>query len=190
MKKKLLSLLMAGAVVAGTSVQAFAQTYIDNDTQTIDANVTVSGTISDQNGNAPSGKIQVEVPTKLTFTVDAKGNFKAAQYAIKNSGSAPVQVLVGDFQETNTSGGITLKKHSESLAGANRATVQLALVGNNDYVDLANVSAKATTPISIIAAGDTNNIQLKGAAGTTPDGSLDQSGESEDFNLIFKIKKA
>ena len=192
MKKKLLSLLMAGAVVAGSTVPAFAQTYIDDDTQTIEAPVTVSGTVSNQTGGAPAGKIQVEVPTRLTFTVDQKGNFKAAQYSIKNSGSEPVQVLVGDFQETNTKGGITLKEHGDNIDTLDRSNIKLALKGNISYVDLADMQTYADTKISEIPAGGTDSIQLLGAAGkgTSSGNGVDQNGASEDFNLIFKIKKA
>ena len=189
MKKKLLSLLMAGAVVAGSTVPAFAQTYIDDDTQTIEAPVTVSGTVTNQTGGAPAGKIQVEVPTRLTFSVDQKGNFKAGQYSIKNSGAENIQVLVGDFQEKIANGGITVKNHSTNLANENRATVKLALVGNTEHVDLADLASKPDTAISIIPAGGSDNIRLMGAAGEQPDNGVDQNGASEEFNLIFKIKK-
>ena len=189
MKKKLLSLLMAGAVVAGTSVQAFAQTYTGNAADTIEANVTVSGTIRDAQGNAPAGKIQVEVPTKLSFTIDQNGAFTAGQYAIKNSGSETVQVLLGSFQETDPTGGINLKKFGENLDSVDRSNVKLALKGNVAHVDLAD-KASADTKISEIKAGASDNIQLLGAAGKQPGGAVDQNGASEDFNLIFKIKKA
>ena len=59
MKKKVLSLLMAAAVVATTAVPAHAQTYEANDTETINANVTVTGTVSDIDGTAPQGKMWI-----------------------------------------------------------------------------------------------------------------------------------
>ena len=190
MKKKLLSLLMAGAVVAGTAVPAHAQTYIKNESETIEANVTVTGTIKDQNGNAPAGKIQVEVPTTLTFTVDQKGVFDAAQYTITNKSQDAIKVTVGSFKETNKLGGITLKTHSQGLNGLDRSNIQLALVGNEGYVDLAAVNPD--TEISRIDGGDSDNIQLLGAAGDnlSSNSAVDQHGESEDFELVFKIKKA
>ena len=192
MKKKLLSLLMAGAVVAGTTMPAQAQTYTENAADTIEANVTVSGTIRDSKGNAPAGKIQVEVPTKLSFTVDQNGAFTAGQYSIKNSGAEEVQVLVGDFQETNVRGGITLEGHGENMDSLDRSHIQLALKGNTSYVDLSDMPGSADTKISVIPAGGSDNIQLLGAAGkaTTNSNGVDQNGASEDFTLIFKIKKA
>ena len=191
MKKKLLSLLMAGAVVAGATVPAYAQTqtYTKNDTETIEADVTVSGTIKNKDGNAPAGKIQVEVPTKLSFTVDQNGNFTAVQYSIKNSGSEAVQVLVGDFTESNPRGGITLKGHGENMDSLDRSNVQLALKGNTGYVDLSAVNT--SQQISIINPGASDSIQLLGAAGKdkTASHAVEKNGASEEFNLVFKIKK-
>ena len=191
MKKKLLSLLMAGAVVAGTTMPAYAQNYQAAESQTIDANVTVTGTVDNADGIAPAGKIQVEVPTTLSFTVDKDGQFDAAKYTISNKSQSTIQVLVGSFKESKISGGITLVQHGQSLKGQDRSHVQLALRGNEGYVDLADVTSKANSPISIIAGGDTDNIQLLGAAGdtATPGTGVDKDGASEDFELVFKIKK-
>ena len=190
MKKKLLSLLMAAAVVAGSTVPTFAQTYEANDTQTIDADVKVTGTVSNNKGIAPAGKIQVEVPTTLSFTVDKDGQFDAAQYTITNKSQSDIQVLVGSFKETNIGGGITLVGHSDSLSGKDRSHVQLALRGNRGHVDLAAVNTN--TQISVITGGNTDNIQLLGAAGDArkTSNAVDQSGASEKFELVFKIKKA
>lgn len=189
MKKKLLSLLMAGAVVAGSTVPAFAQTYQAAESQTIDANVTVTGTVDNADGIAPAGKIQVEVPTTLSFTVDKDGVFDAAQYTISNKSQTEIQVLVGSFKESNPTGGITLVQHGQSLKGQDRSHLQLALLGNSGHVDLAKVDA--TQKISVIAGGNTDSIQLLGAAGdtATPGTGVDKDGASEDFQLVFKIKK-
>ncbi|MBQ6819672.1 MAG: hypothetical protein IJO26_00065 [Clostridium sp.] len=189
MKKKVLSLLMAAAVVATVSAPASAQTYEANSTETIDANVTVTGTVSDIQGTAPAGKIQVEVPTTLSFTVDQDGNFKAPTYTITNKSAEAVQVLVGSFQETNIGGGITLVGHADDLSTADRSSVKLALKGNAGYVDLAAVDT--TTKISVIESNDTDNIQLLGVSGLQSQNgtTVDDNGASEDFNLVFKIKK-
>ena len=78
MKKKFLPLLMAGMVVVGTTglVNADTKTLTGNDTETLQSNVSVSGTVSNQQGTAPAGKITVELPTRMAFAVDQKGNFK------------------------------------------------------------------------------------------------------------------
>ena len=190
MKKKLLSLLMAAAVVAGSTVPTFAQTYEANDTQTIDADVKVTGTVSNNKGIAPAGKIQVEVPTTLSFTVDQKSNFSAPDLKITNKSQESIEVSVGSFNETINNGGITLQQHGQDLTSLDRSNVRLALKGNNGYVDLANVNS--LTKISIIASNDSDNIQLLGDAGLAQDltgTGVDTNGASEDFNLVFKIAK-
>lgn len=188
MKKKVLSLLMAAAVIGTTAVPAYAQTYEANDTQTIDANVTVTGTVSDRQGTAPAGKIQVEVPTTLSFTVDQAGNFDAPTYTISNKSSVPVSVTVGSFKETINGGGITVLGHGQDLSNSDRSNVKLALKGNNGYVDLATVNTDEV--ISIIAESNSDTIQLLGEAGTAAQSvDVDDKGASEDFNLVFKIKK-
>ncbi|MCF0148583.1 MAG: hypothetical protein HUJ77_09315 [Clostridium sp.] len=188
MKKKVLSLLMAAAVVATTAIPAHAQTYEANDTETIDANVTVTGTVSTVDGIAPSGKIQVEVPTTLSFTVDQASNFKAPTYTIANKSSVAVSVSVGSFKETDVNGGITLHETMDSPESLDRANVKLTLKGNTSEVNLANVNTNEV--ISVIAEGNSDTIQLLGQAGTaTQSGDVDDNGASEDFNLVFKIKK-
>lgn len=188
MKKKFLSLLMAAAVVATTTVSANAQTYEANDTETIDANVTVTGTVTTIDGTAPAGKILVEVPTTLSFTVDQASNFTAPTYTITNKSSVAVAVSVGSFKETVTNGGITLQAKGTSMDALDRANVILTLAGNNGEVDLSAVDTNEV--ISIIDENNTDTIQLLGEAGTaTQSVDVDDNGASEDFNLVFKIKK-
>lgn len=191
MKKKFLSLLMAAAVVATTAVPAHAtsQTITGDDTQTYDANVTVTGTVTTVDGTAPAGKIQVEVPTTLSFTVDQAGNFTAPTYTISNKSAEAVSVSVGSFKETNVGGGITLVEKTGDLTGLDRANVKLTLRGNEAEVDLASVDTNVV--ISTIESNNSDNIQLVGEAGTAAQlVDVDDNGASEDFNLVFKIKKA
>ena len=67
MKKKFLPLLMAGMVVVGTTglVNADTTTVTGNNTETLQSNVTVSGSVTTSQGVAPEGKITVELPTKI-----------------------------------------------------------------------------------------------------------------------------
>ena len=71
MKKKFLSLMMAAAVVATTSVSAFAQDKVINglDTQEHTTDVTITGKVLDQNNNEPAGNFNITVPTSAAFTV-------------------------------------------------------------------------------------------------------------------------
>ena len=76
MKKKFLPLLMAGMVVVGTTglvnADTTTTTVTGNDTQTLQSSVTVSGSVTTNQGVAPDGKITVELPTKMAFAVDQK----------------------------------------------------------------------------------------------------------------------
>ena len=93
MKKKFL-----GLALAATSV------YAANDTQSIEMgkndtkNVTVpvSGTIRNKQGQAPEGRIEVELPTKMAFTVDQDGNLPSTTYTVQNK-SQDVNIICGFF---------------------------------------------------------------------------------------------
>ncbi len=73
-----------------------------NDTHTLIHNVTVNGTVSKSDGSVPSGKIEVEVPTAMAFTVDEKGRFISASYTVRNKSSVPISVSVSSFKNPNT----------------------------------------------------------------------------------------
>ena len=111
MKKKLLSLVLAGAMVASTSVSAFA------DEITIDGNgkehkIEMTGRVEDQNGNIPSGTITVTVPTSVSFTIDQNGDINAGTIEIvnRNSEKEKVKVIVKEFNDLNPTNGIVLVK--------------------------------------------------------------------------------
>ena len=110
MKKKFLPLLMAGMVVVGTTglVNADTTTTVTgNDTETLESHVSVSGTVSSKQGTAPAGKITVELPTRMAFAVDQKGNLTGGTYTVKNSSKEGIDVYVSEF--TKTSGNINVE---------------------------------------------------------------------------------
>lgn len=193
MKKKALSLLITGAMTLGTVLPVGAAVVEGNDTETLNVNVKVTGTVSNKQGTAPAGKIQVEVPTTMSFAFDQAGNFTSGTFTIQNKSAVPVQVTVGSFRETINQGGITLNAttvSSQEMDAKDRSNAQLALQGNQNYVDLANVND--TTVISIIEANNTDNIKLLGRVGKAAQATgstVDDKGVAEDFDLVFKIKK-
>lgn len=72
MKKKFLSLMMAAAVVATTSVSAFADaqdvTVIrDPETKTGKAEITITGDVTGEGGQTVPGTLNVTVPTTASF---------------------------------------------------------------------------------------------------------------------------
>ena len=192
MKKKFLPLLMAGMVVVGTTglVNADTTTVTGNDTQTLQSSVTVSGSVTTNQGVAPDGKITVELPTKMAFAVDQKSNVVGGTYTVKNSSKEAIDVYVAEF--TKTSGDINVV---ETLNGeSTRADVKLELTGNGNKVNLAssqlNNSPDGIKVANNIEGNNTGNITLAGEAGKKEDSSgVDQNGASAEFNMVFKVKK-
>ncbi len=194
MKKKFLPLLMAGMVVVGTTglvnADTTTTTVTGNDTQTLQSSVTVSGSVTTNQGVAPDGKITVELPTKMAFAVDQKSNVVGGTYTVKNSSKEAIDVYVAEF--TKTSGDINVV---ETLNGeSTRADVKLELTGNGNKVNLAssqlNNSPDGIKVANNIEGNNTGNITLAGEAGKKEDSSgVDQNGASAEFNMVFKVKK-
>lgn len=206
MKKKFLALALAGVV--SMPVVANASTNVNNfqgeNTKPLDAEMTIKGSVDNAQGQAPAGKLQVELPTSVSFTVDQAGTFQSAStFKITNKGTDPIDVKVEQFTDSRT-GGISVVKRNV-VGGANRnqknrATVSILLNGNTgSSVDLADVMAGTPADlVSDLAGGDSINIGIDGLAGTkaesssvdsTTTASLDAAGTSEDFTLRFVVRK-
>lgn len=112
MKKKFLSLMMAAAVVATTSVSAFAADNNVHVTMPKDANVTdkddqepthdidITGNIQNDKGEMPPTTFKVTVPTAANFTVTNQGQFVGPDLTIKNEGTQGIDVWAYDFSKT------------------------------------------------------------------------------------------
>lgn len=190
MKKKFLPLLMAGMVVVGTTglVNADTTTVTGNDTQTLQSSVTVSGSVTTNQGVAPEGKITVELPTRMAFAVDQKGNLTGGTYTVKNSSKSEIDVYVAEFKKT--SGNIELVENIDS-GNSNRGQVKLTLTG--DQGSPVNLKTIETNPqdtlLAAIGANDSESIILGGEAGTQTDATIDRDGATGQFNMVFKVKK-
>lgn len=212
MKKKLLSLVLAGAMVASTSVSAFAtdtKVYeIGESGQT--HKVEMKGTVEDQAGNIPSGTITVTVPTAVSFTIDQDGNVDAGTIGIvnRNSEREKVKVVVKEFNDSNSTGGIVLVKEDQ-LEGQeneeNKVHASLKLHGETTSVQL--VSSKTTSPTGLIdekglqiqsnvdtslgEAWDGNDLTLRLTGKTKEDYDAPAAGKSikNNFSLLLKIQK-
>ena len=134
MKKKFLSLMMAAAVVATTSVSAFAA-EVKTDGGEVD--VTITGSVNGPNDAPPEGTISVSVPTALTFTVKENGTFTGSSLTITNNGTEAVDVFAYEFTDiSNSTNGIEVKKE---LGGSdNRTKVTLNLRGNRGIANFAS----------------------------------------------------
>lgn len=216
MKKKFLGLAMAAAIaIPATSVYATGTTGTTQDTQTIeseanskDVTVPVTGTVTNKKGEAPQ-KIEVELPSKMAFIVDANGDVAETTYKISNkSQNVDLELSVGAFTGglTSTDGtgnGIQLVPQSEMTSDRSelfRNQVSLVL-SNTDAdgkkeVDLGNyrsLNANAKK-LGQIGAGQNTLLKLTGQGGvktiTSSDKSdVDSKGAEQKFDLVFSITK-
>ena len=209
MKKKLLSLVLAGAMVASTSVSAFAANKVvgGSDTTTPTTDVEITGQVLNNQGEAPAGTFKVTVPTAASFTVNSAGKFVApSDITIQNGGEQSVDIYAESFTDTNPNGGITVVKESD-LKSMNKTNVSLSIGGNSGVVFLGSdkgdnqkglYSAQDFSEqsgnflLSTIAAHGEDNLRLTGnAGGSNGDLSEDvkQNGASDRFTLVLKITK-
>ena len=212
MKKKFLGLALAAAVALPATTA-----YAANDTQSVEMgkndtqNVTVpiSGTIRNHQGQAPEGRIEVELPTKMAFTVDQDGNLPSTTYTIQNrSQDVSIDVSVASFSggSTATAGGSDgIKLHQSGTVTGHREDkyrneIELKLTNAKDSsknIDLGNFKSlnESQRLLATVASGETNSIVLSGVAGkktsddVSGDSTVDSKGATEDFNLVFSIKK-
>ena len=205
MKEIFLSLMMAAAVVATTSVSAFAEDrpYTVSEGNGQEAEVEITGNIADERDAVLPSTITVTVPTTTTFTVDKTGTLKAPNITINNQGDEPVSVIAHSFQDTTTNKGITVVGDSEMTDPTNveRTKVTLKLGGNGGSVALKSDSgnsngiykldgteADADTVIGTVRKGQPLNLTLSGTAGTQ--GNALKTAVNDRFTLILKLKKA
>lgn len=214
MKKKFLSLMMAAAVVATTSVSAFAEDYSWSENQNKEINVDITGNVKSQTGAIKPGSLSVSVPTKASFTVSndsaVQGTPAAVQGAsirVENKGTIPVDVYAYKFADQtptdNTS--ITIVGKRDLSEGTSTSTLSLKLNGNRGYAHLKSVTPETgngifknedcTTPgetegvkLAYVDASAYQDITLTGetASNATAPGSAVQ----DNFVLTLKIKKA
>ena len=213
MKKKFLGLALAAAVALPATTA-----YAANDTQSIEMgknetqNVTVpvSGSIRNKQGAAPEGRIEVELPTKMAFTVDQDGNLPNTTYTVQNkSQGLNIDLSVASFSGGSDSAGNStgIKLHAAGQVSGDRANkyrneVELKLTNSKDNteIDLGNFNTSGGngTKLATINAGETKSIVLSGVVGTksssdasshSSQADVDSKGATEDFNLVFSIKK-
>lgn len=212
MKKKLLSLVLAGAMVASTSVSAFATTQNIQKVTTNEgtANVEIKGFVDNNEGVAPSGTISVSIPTSLQFQVDKEGNLTGTHIDIVNNGLEEVEIIADKFVDNNPSGGIKVKTpkdlNASQVNSADRSNVVLWIQGklkdyayfkteeenNNGIYNAIGENQSGGVKISQLSGkNDSNNsdtLQLNGYAGKASISGND--GISDQFTLILKVKKA
>ena len=196
---------MAAAVVATTSVSAFADDYSWSDKAEQDVQVNITGDVANQSGETVSGTLSVSIPTATTFTVGATGTVTAPPITVQNRGTQAVDVYAYKFSDnTPTAGsGITVVGKGGLASAADYSTVSLRLNGsagdaylkseqgkNGVYTDENCETAASTTGVKLVSVGGnkTDTITLEG---TTQQGVQAPANATQDkFVLTLKIKKA
>lgn len=159
MKKKFLSLMMAAAVVATTSVSAFASEAAAEDANVISTtpsaatgekrldisdgdgettNIGITGNIANNKNEVLPTTISVTVPTAAKFTVTKDGVLVGSNITIRNEGSETVSIIAEKF--IDKSGTDDINVVSESDLRDDRKNVSLKLTG-----ELAAVNLKTET---------------------------------------------
>lgn len=203
MKKKFLSLMMAAAVVATTSVSAFASSNATVNTDGGEVNVTITGSVNDESNTAPEGTISVTVPTSLAFSVSNTGDFEGTNLTVVNNGTEKVDIYAYQFVDKDGANGIEVK--TQVNGSDNRSKVALNISGNQG---VANFSSTGNTGVynssNVESSGDGVKVSTIGKVGETQNSdTLTLNGEAgkdtstrvekairEEFTLRLKIKKA
>lgn len=216
MKKKLLSLVLAGAMVASTSVSAFADTTVptkdveileNQPEQNVDVDIT--GNILDDKGNAKPGTISVTVPTAANFSVNAEGKLTSSEMVIKNNSDEKLIVIASKFEDSNGPEYINIikkTKFDENEAKENdneknaRGTIWLRLTGTTNNVGLTsegNGTMYDTTYNTVKDESENyeiGKIDSRGNMRLTLEGGGGKQGNATEaikdkFKLVLKVKR-
>ena len=203
MKKKLLSLVLAGAMVASTSVSAFAdgKEYNVPSKGETQSQVTITGNIADKTDQVLPGTISVTVPTATNFTVDKTGKLTGSPITITNNGDEAVSVIAQKFIDTTENKKITVVKDSDISDDTERTKVSLTLGGSLNSVALKSESGSGNgiykldgdtpagqdTVLGNVTASQPLTLTLEGKAGTEGEGL--EEAVSDTFTLILKLKR-
>ena len=219
MKKKFLSLMMAAAVVATTSVSAFADTtpykatgentfdVSSNDTVGKEAEVEIQGDIAKSDGTFAPNTMSITVPTNARFAVDQEGNLTGSDIVIKSEGVDPVSVIAYKFVDRTPSDKITVVPNDQlTQPENNRKNVTLTLEGKVNTAYLKSETEDDKTGIYKNTSGTLQPVNknedfvlgnvkpgspltLKLRGTGGAKGAALTTPEQDNFTLILKFKK-
>ena len=216
MKKKFLSLMMAAAVVATTSVSAFAantdvntKDITGSESSELTTDINITGDVEDESGAIKPGTLSVTVPTTASFRVKQSGGFTGSDLTVVNKGSKPIEVSVQKFVDVNGVDGInvvseTKTKATDESGAVKRDHVSLRVVGN---VGVAYLGTKAEVgkgsgvysdkglgtelsdgkKVAEIDAGQSYTMKLEGEAGKKTERI--NTAVQDTFTLKLAIRK-
>lgn len=212
MKKKFLSLMMAAAMVATTSVSAFADiTHQILDSTEKESEITVTGNIANTTGEIAPSTISVTVPTTATFTVFKNTGAQAATIeaptiTIKSDSEQKVQVTAYKFSDpteeqitvvsegelesqndTNTNKHVSLK-----LRGKEKSVVLKSSGGDRDSgifkEDGSEEAGAEDTLLGTVSKDSPLNLNLVGHVKSTYEAP--SKAISNTFTLVLKLRRA
>ena len=206
MKKKLLSLVLAGGMVVSSSVSAFADVttnIMGPDNTDGQADVKIIGTVLNDRGDQPTGTFNVTIPTSASFTVSQNKSVISVPITITNNGPQNIDVYADKFVDVTRGSGITVVKATE-LKTNDRTKVSLTLQGKSGLVylkseddnqankgiykdnELQQAATKDELKLTTISTGKSEELTLNGNAG---DQTTSESA-SDNFTLTLKIRKS
>lgn len=214
MKKKLLSLVLAGAMVASTSVSAFATTTTHEvgENKEAEHQVTVTGNIANSTDNILPGTISVTIPTAVSFTINNKGKIDSGNINITSNSEDKVDVIAYQFIDPTKDSKITvvpaktLGNETDSSSDTNRH-ISLSITGGTKEVGLKSTDGTTSGILKddgteylltdkpvLGTVNQSTPLNLK-ISGTAANNNTSQSYEAptsavrEEFKLILKIQK-
>ncbi len=206
MKKKFLSLMMAAAMVATTSISAFAndKELTGEDTSTPTTNVEIKGSVANAQGQLPAGNFNVTVPTRASFSVTKNGVINAGEIKIKNAGEQKIEVYAYAFKDKSGDKKINIVKANQVVGDSTNATMSLFLTGDSEEKAYLSSTGKIYknenheteadkedgVKLLTLLGGTTSNpkegsILMDGQGGNVPE----TNPVSDEFTLTLKIKK-
>lgn len=179
------------------------QNVTGSDSQQYNPQLKINGQVTSENGELPSGQINISLPSKVNFVVDQDGNLHGASNMIikNNSLDVDITVTVASFSDSTPMGGITVVNSNE-LKDKDRSFVSLSLVPSGgqkpETVTLLSQGFIQSKLVDIESQSQVGLV-LTGAAGKNSYQSstvvnrnkidIDSQGISDQFVLTFQIKK-
>lgn len=212
MKKKLLSLVLAGAMVASTSVSAFADSdkSISVGVGEKEHTVKVTGNVTDDANTVVPGTINVSIPTAVAFTVNSQGDVDSANINITSDSDEGIEVIAYKFIDPSENSKITVVSKSEleskkgDISNTNRF-VSLSITGGSKEVVLKSTGSKTgifkengteeyelneKPVIGTVSRDNDLNLTIEGKAAKQENGyQAPASPIKDDFQLILKLKR-
>ena len=214
MKKKLLSLVLAGAMVASTSVSAFAaDTEYDIAAGDKEHKVSIEGNVENERGQTVPGTISVTVPTSVAFTIGKDGNITGGEIRIVNKSNDKVEVVAKEFTDTTRTDKIVIVKDEDlddeldnNASDQSKKYISLNLqsdskslglisqksTNKSGFVDDAGAEIDSSVGTSLGTAWRENDLTLR-LTGRTKKADQQYAAPSnpirDDFSLLLKIQK-